>query len=112
MFKKEMFNLIATTNADNKEIVDFCNAEIALIEKRRASKKPTKRQIENEAFKAQIQDVLGHAEAPMTIAEIKGADTALEGLTTQRMSAILSQMVEDNEVVKTYDKKKAFFSLA
>lgn len=112
MTKREMFNLIATANADNAEIVDFCNHEIALIDERRVSKKPTKTQVENEGFIEVIAEVLAGAEAPMTIAEIIAADERLAGLTVQRVSALLKKMVDTERVVKTYEKKKAFFTLA
>ena len=37
MTKKEMFNLIATVNADNAEIVAFCEKEIELLSRKRSS---------------------------------------------------------------------------
>ena len=37
MTKKEMFTLIATLNASNQEIVDFCNHEIELLEKKKSN---------------------------------------------------------------------------
>ena len=112
MTKREMFAMIATANADNAEIVEFCNAEIALIDKHKASKKPTKTQVENEGLMDAIREVLAGAEAPMTISEIIAADEKLNALSVQRMSALLKKMVDGNEVAKTYDKKKAFFALA
>ena len=37
MTKKEMFTLIATLNASNTEIVDFCNHEIELLERKKSN---------------------------------------------------------------------------
>ena len=37
MTKKEMFTLIATLNESNQEIVDFCNHEIELLEKKKSN---------------------------------------------------------------------------
>lgn len=107
-----MFNLIATINADNTDVVEFCKHEIALIDERRISKKPTKTQVENEGHMETIVAVLNGAEAPMTIAEIKDVNDTLGGLSTQRISALLTKLTKDGTVVKTYEKKKAYFALA
>lgn len=112
MTKKEMFALIATVNADNTDIVEFCNREIELLNKRVSSKKPTKVQVANIGLMDAIGEVLGNAEAAMTVGEIIAADARLEGLTSQKMSALLTKMCKDGQVVKTYEKKKAYFSIA
>jgi hypothetical protein len=36
----------------------------------------------------------------------------LGGLSNQRVSALLRQLVESGEVVKTIDKKKSYFAVA
>lgn len=46
MTKREMFAHIATVNAADAEIVEFCNREIELLDSRKASKTPTKTQRE------------------------------------------------------------------
>ena len=48
--KREMFNLIATRNADDAEIVAFCEHEIQLLDAKKTSKTPTKTQKANEAL--------------------------------------------------------------
>ena len=112
MTKKEMFEVIATAMADNAEVVEFCNHEIALLEKRYANKstKPSKKQVENEALKGRIVEVLKSADAPMTISEIK--ERLGEDFTSQKISALLTQLVKADTVVKTYEKKVAYFGLA
>ena len=47
MTKKEMFAHIATVNAQDSEIVEFCNKEIEMLEARKASKKPSQKQRDN-----------------------------------------------------------------
>ena len=111
MTKKEMFNLIATVNADNTEIVDFCKNEIALLEKRAAYKsdKPTKTRIENEGIKTKIVEILVNAEEPM---QAKAIGEVL-GVSPQKVSALLKQMKDAGTVVKTVGKKNtSLFSLA
>lgn len=111
MTKKEMFNLIATVNADNTEIVDFCKNEIALLEKRASYKsdKPTKTQIENEGIKTKIVEILVNAEEPM---QAKAIGEILK-ISPQKVSALLKQMKDAGTVVKTVGKKNtSLFSLA
>jgi hypothetical protein len=78
------------------------------------NRKPTKAQEENVTIKATILDVLREASKPLTITEIQAEDETLAGLTNQKISALLTQLGEKGtgEVVKTMDKKKAYFSVA
>ena len=104
MTKKEMFAVIANAMADNAEVVEFCNHEIELLSRKRSkSNKPTPKQIENEGIKERIVAVLGESEAPMTIKEI--IESLGEKLTSQRVSALLTQLIKAEIVVKTYEKK-------
>ena len=111
MTKKEMFALIATVNADNSEIVDFCNHEIELLENRKSgSKGLTKTQKENAGIKELIAAALVGSDG-MTVTELLNCE-GLDGFTNQKISALLRQMVQDAKVVKTIEGKKAFFALA
>lgn len=110
MTKKEMFTTIASRLADDAEIVAFCEHEIELLSRKRGSSKPTKVQIANEAIKTEILEVLADAENPMTVKEIT---SALEGeYTSQKISALLRQLKEAEKVVKTYERKVAYFAVA
>ena len=75
-------------------------------------KKPTKTQQENEVLKGYIMEVLTLNKTPMTIAQIQAEDIELKDLTNQKMSALLKQLVDANQVVKTKDKKATLFGLA
>lgn len=113
MTKREMFEKIAEINANDAEIVKFCNHEIELLNKKTAtgSRKPTKNQIENEGLKQTILEVLAEADRPLAIAEIM-ENPAFEGLTNQRVSALLTQLKKANLVVRVEEKRKAYFTLA
>lgn len=108
--KKEMFNEVLAIVQDNKELADFINHEIELLDKKSANKKATKTQTENVGYKAEIKAVL--TEKGATVTEIQGKSETLAGLSNQRVSALLRQMVENGEVVKTVDKKKSYFAIA
>lgn len=115
MTKKEMFELIATVNANNSEIVDFCNHEIELLNNRKNSSKHslTATQKENITIKELILDVLSDAEDPMTVTEIlKTEEIAPYGFSNQKISALLKQLKDDGKVEKIMDKKKTFFVIA
>lgn len=110
MTKKEMFAHIATVCATDEAIVEFCNREIELLSRKRSSSKPTKTQVENEAIKAEILEVLGEADERMTVGQIL---KALEGdYTSQKISALCRQLVNAEKVEKTIEKKVSYFSLA
>ena len=107
MTKREMFVAIAET-VDNAEYKDFLLKEAEKLANRSANKKPTAKQVENVALVEKIRGVLAEADAPMTIKEIIAN---LDGeFTSQKISALLRGMGE--EVVKTYEKKVAYFALA
>ena len=112
MTKREMFNLIASVNADNEEIVEFCNKEIELLEKRKGSKTPTKTQKANEGIMDAIAEALASLEGGVTVTDLIASADSLSGLTNQKVSALLRKMIESGRVVKTIEGKKAFFSLA
>ena len=112
MTKKEMFAHIATVCSADAEIVDFCNHEIELLGRKRTSSKPTKTQVENEAIKAEILEILGECDSAVTVKELIG----LMGgkYTSQKLSALLRQLGESGtgQVVKTMEKKVSYFALA
>lgn len=112
MTKREMFEMIATVNADNEEIVEFCNHQIELLSNRKSSKAPTKTQKENEVIMAQILADLAEFDAPVTVTELITKGEGMEGFTNQKISALLRKLVDANKVVKAIEGKKAVFSIA
>lgn len=107
--KKEMFAQILTHLTDENEIA-FINHEIELLNnKASGTRKPTATQVENEKIKVVIIDFLNTVDSA-TITDIqKGAN--LEEISNQKMSAILKQLVDSKVVAKTYEKRKAYFSV-
>lgn len=95
-------------STDKNGLLSFIDHEVELLSRKRsASSKPTKRQMENEAIKAHILDVLANGE--MTATEVmKELD---EGLSLPRVTALLTQLV-GNGVHREKVKGKAMFSLA
>jgi hypothetical protein len=112
MTKREMFAHIATVNAADAEIVDFCNHQIELLDARKTSKTPTKTQKANEGIMDAIAEALAKMEEGVTVTDLIASADALEGLTNQKVSALLRKMREDGRVVKTIEGKKALFCRA
>ncbi len=112
MTKREMYTVIADAMADNTEVVEFCKHEIELLNKKASykSSKPSKKSVENEGIKGRIVEILGSADSPLTISEIR--DSLGEDFTSQKISALLTQLIKAETVVKTYEKKVAYFGLA
>ena len=112
MTKREMFTVIADAMADNAEVVEFCKHEIELLNKKASykSSKPSKKSVENEGIKGRIVEILGSTDSPLTISEIR--DSLGEDFTSQKISALLTQLIKAETVVKTYEKKVAYFGLA
>lgn len=111
MTKKENFTAIANilNEMGNHEFDEFINHEIELLgRKRTASSKPTKRQLENEALKGRIAEVL--TDEGMTVTGILH-ELNEEGLTNQKVSALLRQMVASGTANKEMVKGKAMFTI-
>lgn len=109
--KRENFNALRSLVIDNAEMVAFIDREIALLDKKSsASRKPTARQVENEALKVKIVDHLRAVDMPKSIKELQSEMPELAELSNQRISHMLNQLVKAEQLVKSYEKKVPFFS--
>jgi hypothetical protein len=111
MTKRDYFNAILSKyplTADEKVFVEH---ELELLEKKNSSeKKPTAQQTANEGIKTAILEGM-KPNRLYTITEIQKEIPECAELSNQRVSALIRQMV-GNEIVRTEDKRKAYFSLA
>ena len=110
--KKEYFSQLREIVKDNENLVNFIDHELELLNKKSNSKTPSKTQIENENIKNEIVKVLTEMEKPLTITDIQNSNENLAQFSNQKISALLTQLVNAKIVVRTTDKKKAYFSLA
>lgn len=101
---------MAITGTLTAEGIEKLEALKASLEKRASykSSKPSKAQREKEAVKMSILDVLLKAEEPMQCKVI--AETL--GISGQKCSALLKQLVDDGQIEKFFEKKVAFFKVA
>ena len=109
--KKEYFSQLREIVKDNENLVNFIDHELELLNKKSNSKTPSKTQIENENIKNEIVKVLTEMEKPLTITDIQNSNENLAQFSNQKISALLTQLVNAKIVVRTVNKKKAYFSL-
>lgn len=112
MTKKEMFTKIATVNADNEEIVAFCQHEIELLSNKTTSKSLSKTQKANLEVMEQIKQALVDVGKAVTVTDLIASSASLAGYTNQKVSALLRKMIDEKVVVKTVEGKKSYFALA
>ena len=99
-------------HAQTAELVEKIENELALLAKKNsAEKKPTAQQTANEGIKSAIVDGMESGKA-YTITDIIKSVPECADLTNQRVSALMRQLVESGAVVRTEDKRKAYFTLA
>jgi len=110
--KAQMYAMIKEVEGvkDNAEMVAFIDHELELLAKKAGNKKPTKTQEENAILKNEILGVLTNE--GVTVTELQTKSDSFAGLSNQKLSALLRQLVDAGVVVKTIEKKKAYFSLA
>ena len=95
----------------NPTYVAYLENELALLDKKAQNKKATKTQEQNVGIKATILEVLATIGSG-TVTDIQNGNEELSALSNQKVSALVRQLVESGEVVRTTDKKKSIFSLA
>jgi len=110
MTKKEMFVAIRKVVADNADMVAFIDHELELLDKKRsATRKPTQKQVENLAFKELIYDALVEAGEAITMKDIFDAVPNIKGLSTQRVTHILTALIKEGKVEREIIKKVRYY---
>ena len=115
--KRDLFtNLLSlvengSCNADFGELKAGLLHELELLDRKASTpRKPTATQVENEGLRADLFSFLSAEDRPMTIKEIQEGCATFAELSNQRMSHLLTALVNDGKVDKTYVKKVPFFS--
>ena len=98
----------------NDELVEKLTALKESVSKKSTSKsnKPNAKQKANEEIKEKIMEILfAEPTRLFTISEICKAYTD-EELSNQKVSSLVRQLVAEDKVKRTEDKRKAYFSIA
>ena len=100
---------VAIANLSDAEAVEKLSAlRDQYVKRASAERKPTAKQTENAGIKVSLVEAM-EPDALYTAGDIA---KLIDGLTVQRASALLTQLVHAGVVVKTTDKRKSFYSLA
>ena len=115
MTKAQKFQMLADLPAVKADpmLSEFIAHEMELLAKKHtADKKPTAQQEVNAVIKPNVLTVLA-AGKKLTVSELlKMVPDLPDTMTNQRMSALVRQMVDAGQVVRSEDKRKAFFAIA
>ena len=112
--KRDHFNALLNIPAvaENEGLVDFINHEIDLLNRKNSTeKKPTATQVANEALKADILACMEDGRL-YTISEMIKEFPCCADLSTPKVSAVIRLLKDDGVVIRTEDKRKAYFSKA
>lgn len=116
--KREMFSMIMELNADNSQIVEFCEHEIELLE-RKKSNGNAKANIKVAENLDCVYVALAEYGEPVTATELiasgKLANCGLENevglITTQKVSSYLNKLIACGKAKSEKIKKKTYFSI-
>lgn len=92
----------------------FLEHELELLVKKNSAKstKPTAKQTANAAIKQAVLDYMADNTLYTVGQLVKEVPDLPEDMTGQRMSALLTQLKDAGAIVRTEDKRKAYFSKA
>lgn len=109
--KKQMFEGLRNMPGLSAEQVAFIDHEIELLTKKNSGeKKPTATQVANEALKVAIHEGM-QTDRLYTVTEVIKEIPAVAGLTNQKVSPLMNQMVESGLLTKTVDKRRSYFKV-
>lgn len=114
--KENFYKIIEVLQAnDRNDLVEVIQHEIELIEKKAMNGKKTKTQEANEVIKDLIIAELVRIATPVTITELLQQSKELADMTNnsnQKVSALMTQLKENKQVVRLQEGKKATFTIA
>ena len=115
MTKAQKFQMLADLPAVKADpmLAEFIAHEMELLAKKNtADKKPTAQQEANAVIKQNVLTVLADGKKRTVSELLKMVPDLPDTMTNQRMSALVRQMVDAGQVVRSEDKRKAFFAIA
>lgn len=81
-----------------------------LSKKTSGERKPSAKQIENESLKNIILNWMDEQTEPKTVTDMMKNIPELEGMSNQKVSALVKQLKDAEMIVKTIEKGRSFFS--
>lgn len=112
--KREIINAMLTIDAitSNETFVGFLKHELELLDKKSSNRKETSKQKENKEFTDIVYSILtANGDKAMSIKEIVASDTSLDGLSSNRVSAMLKTLVDGGLVKRDRTSKGTFYTV-
>ena len=109
--KRDYFKELKDMVTGRPELIDFIDHELELLDRKSSKSAETKAQTENKGIMEQIVAELSRIAKPVTVSELQTSSEILKEYSNQKLSALLKKLVDSNQVVKTTDKKKSYFSI-
>ena len=114
--KRDHFNTLLQLPevAANPALVDFINNELDLLARKNNSdnKKPTEKDIANKELKTAILEFATASGEQHTVTDFIKNVPECAGLSQQRITALVRQLVEDGKMEKVIEKRVSYFKLA
>lgn len=102
--------VMGDSHKDAQERLEALKAQLA--KRNSGSKGLTKTQKTNEVIKSMILNILAEAEEPIGMSKLISDPRLPDGMSTQKLGALIRQLVQDGKVIKGKDKKHVVYSLA
>lgn len=110
--KKDALNFVLTNCELPEEIADKLTAMVEQLNKKATGeRKPTKKQLESAERGAKVAEFIENADEPMTATAIAKAIFG-EDATASKVTAHLTKLVKDGKVVRSEEKRVAYFAKA
>ena len=114
--KRDHFNalLAIPTVASNPTLVEFIENELDLLSRKNSkpSGKQTEKQEANDVLKQAMLDYLANDGGQHTVTDFIKNVPECAGLSQQKITALVRQMVEDGKMEKVIEKRVSYFKLA
>lgn len=112
--KRELFGEVReiVEREGRTDLIEFVDHELELLNKKANRTGTTKTQKENEGIKEKIIEALVRIATPVSITELQEQDEEMAQYSNQKISALLTQLIKEEKVVRSKDKKKSLFTIA
>ena len=109
----DALNVAIATLSDAEAVEKLSALRDQYVKRASAERKPTAKQVENAGFKSDILAWMEPGTKYLSVDVAKGVPSIVAaGISVQRVSAMLTQLVNDGAIIRTEDKRKSFYSLA
>jgi hypothetical protein len=110
--QRDFYNELLANPTITDEQREFLEGRIKQLDKKNSGgKKETATQVANKALKEEIVASMEKGKK-YTVTDMLKGFTCCADLSNQKVSAIVRQLVADKVLVRTEDKRKAYFELA